>query len=144
MTQGDAAGRVRQVDGRMLFAVLAGLPIALVVEAPARALEFTADLITHANGKTHVSNLYYRDDRWRMEHQDIGPVNVTIVRKDKQVTWLLISRFKHFKEVPYDASHAPKVQETHDAEISRRVIGMNTLDGHPTTRYEVHVTEGEA
>src|SRR2546426_7571903 len=84
MTQSDAARRVRQVDGRMLFAVLAGLSIALVVEAPARALEFTADLITHANGKTHVSNLYYRDDRWRMEHQDIGPVNVTIVRKDKR------------------------------------------------------------
>src|SRR2546426_5387405 len=48
MTQSDAARRVRQVDGRMLFAVLAGLSIALVVEAPARALEFTADLITHA------------------------------------------------------------------------------------------------
>src|SRR2546426_12270406 len=83
-----------------------GLSIALVVEAPARALEFTADLITHANGKTHVSNLYYRDDRWRMEHQDIGPVNVTIVRKDKQVTWLLISRLKQDrKSTRLNSSH---------------------------------------
>jgi len=121
-----------------------GLLLALLVEGPTWALEFTADLITHANGKTHVSNLYYRDDRWRMEHQDIGPVNVTIVRKDKQVTWLLISRLKHFKEVPYDASQAPKVQETLDGEISRSAIGTETLDGHPTTLYEVHAQEGEA
>lgn len=144
MTLGDAARHVRLVDGRMLFAVLVGLLLALVVDAPAWALEFTADLITHANGKTHVSNLYYRDDRWRLEHQDIGPVNVTIVRKDKQVTWLLISRLKHYKEVPYDASQAPRVQETLDGEISRSAIGTETLDGHPTTLYEVHAQEGEA
>ncbi len=71
MTLGDAARRVRPVDGRMLFAVLVGLFLAVMVEGPACALEFTADLIMHANGKTHVSNLYYRDDRWRLEHQDI-------------------------------------------------------------------------
>src|SRR3989442_11836425 len=72
MTLGDAARRVRPVDGRMLFAVLVGLFLAVMVEGPACALEFTADLIMHANGKTHASNLYYRDDRWRLEHQDIG------------------------------------------------------------------------
>src|SRR3989449_7046726 len=98
----------------------------------------------HANGKTHASNLYYRDDRWRLEHQDIGPVNVTIVRKDKQVTWLLISRLKHFKEVPYDASQAPKVQETLDGEISRSAIGGEALDGHPTAPFEGHRQEGGA
>src|SRR5256886_7138535 len=128
----------------MRRAVVVGLISSLFITAPAQALEFSADLIKQANGKTHVSNLYYRDDRWRLEHQDIGPVNVTIVRKDKQVTWLLISRLKHFKEVPYDASQAPKVQETLDGEISRSVIGTETLDGHPTTLYEVHVKEGEA
>src|SRR5438445_3446783 len=116
---------------RMRRAVFLGLIGSLLTMAPAWALEFTADLITHANGKTHASNLYYRDDRWRLEHQDIGPVNVTIVRKDKQVTWLLIFRLKHFKEVPYDASQAPKVQETLAGAGSRSVIVTETLGGHP-------------
>src|SRR2546428_296244 len=66
MTLGDAARRVRPVDGRMLFAVLVGLFLAVMVEGPACALEFTADLIMHANGKTHASNLEYR--RVRMGH----------------------------------------------------------------------------
>ncbi|HZC67398.1 MAG TPA: hypothetical protein VE201_02155, partial [Nitrospirales bacterium] len=136
--------RVRPVSNRLPFTVLAGLLLAFMVEGSVWALEFTADLITRANGKTHVSNLYYRDDRWRLEHQDIGPVNVTIVRKDKQVMWLLISRLKHYKEIPYDASQAPNVQETLDGEISRSAIGTETLDGHPTTLYEVHTQDGKA
>src|SRR5438445_4930258 len=139
MTVGDAARRVRPVDGRMLFAVLVGLFLAVMVEGPACALEFTADLIMHANGKTHASNLYYRVDRWRLEHQDIGPVNVTIVRKGKQVTWLLISRLKHFKEVLYDANKAPKVQETLEGDISRSLIVTETLNAQHKTHHELPV-----
>lgn len=110
---------------------------------PAWGLEFSADQVTRANGKTHLANIFYRDDRWRLEHQEIGPVNVTIVRKDKQVMWMLLSRLKHYKEVPYDAAQAPKVQETLEGETSREAIGKETLDGHPTTLYEVRVKEGE-
>ena len=109
--------------------------------SPAWALEFSGDQIIHANGKTHTANIFYRDDRWRLEHQEIGPVNVTIVRKDKQVMWLLLSRLKHYKEIPYDSAQAPRVQEKLDGEISRDRIGTETLDGHPTTLYEVHVQE---
>ncbi len=123
--------------------ILWALPALLVVHGPVWALEFSADQITKANGKTHVSNIFYRDDRWRLEHQDIGPVTVTIVRKDKQVMWMLISRLKHYKEVPYDPAQAPQVQEMLVGEISRDPIGLETLDGHPTTLYEVRVQEGD-
>ncbi len=122
-----------------------GLWLLLLVGAamPAWGLEFSADQVTRANGKTHLANIFYRDDRWRLEHQEIGPVNVTIVRKDKQVMWMLLSRLKHYKEVPYDAAQAPKVQERLEGETSREAIGKETLDGHPTTLYEVRVKEGD-
>ena len=123
--------------------ILLALLLVLVVRGPAWALEFSADQITKANGKTHVSNIFYRDDRWRLEHQAIGPVNVTIVRKDKGVMWMLISRLKHYKEVPYDTEQDPKVRETLEGEIARHVIGTETLDGHPTTLFEVHVRAGD-
>ena len=42
------------------------------------ALEFTADQITRINGHSRKALIYYRDDRWRLEHFDAGPVNVTI------------------------------------------------------------------
>ena len=126
----------------MLRVILVGVLWAGVSAGPAWALEFSADQITHANGKRHAANIFYRDDRWRLEHQATGPVNVTIVRKDKQVMWLLLSRLKHYKEIPYDAAQAPKVQETLEGEISREAVGKETLDGHPTTLYEIRVKEG--
>lgn len=122
--------------------ILLVLLLVLVVPGSAWALEFSADQIMRVNGKTHVSNIFYRDDRWRLEHQAAGPVSVTIVRKDKQVMWMLLSRLKHYKEMPYNAEQDPKVQETLDGEISRNAIGTETLDGHPTTLFEVHVQTG--
>ncbi|HKN86450.1 MAG TPA: hypothetical protein VJV04_06305 [Nitrospiraceae bacterium] len=105
------------------------------------ALEFSADQITNINGHSRKANIYYRDDRWRLEHHDLNPVNVTIVRKDKQVMWLLLSRMRHFKTVPYDPDQAPKVHEKLDGEVKREEIGTETLDGHPTILYQVTVQE---
>ena len=107
------------------------------------ALEFTADQITRINGHSRKAYIYYRDQMWRLEHHDLGPVNVTIVRKDKDVMWLLLSRMKHFKTVPYDPQQSPKVSEHLEGEVAREEIGTETLDGHPTTLYQVTVREGE-
>jgi hypothetical protein len=102
-------------------------------------LEFSADQFTRIDGHSRKAYLYYRDDRWRLEHHDLNPVNVTIVRKDKHVMWLLLSRMRHFKTVPYDPEQAPKVAEKLPGEVEREEIGTETLDGHPTTLYEVTV-----
>ena len=109
----------------------------------AGALEFTADQVTKINGRTQKSNIYYRDNMWRIEHHTMGPVNVSIVRKDKQVVWLLLSRMKHFKTVPYKAEQDLKVTEHLEGEVSREEIGTETREGHPTTLYEVTVKDGE-
>jgi hypothetical protein len=113
----------------------------LCVALPASALEFSADQITKINGHSQKANLYYRDEMWRLEHQTMGPVNVTIVRQDKQLMWLLLSRLKHFKTVSYDPAQRPKIAERLDGEVKREEIGTETLEGHPTTLYEVTTTE---
>lgn len=123
---------------RWLTTALAAVLWALV-SAGAWALEFSADQITRVNGHSHKANIYYRDDMWRLEHHELGPVNVTIVRKDKQVMWLLLSRMKHFKTIPYDPEQAPKVHETLEGEVAREELGTETLDGHPATLYQVTV-----
>ena len=111
-----------------LLAVLWSLPA-----AEAGALEFTADQITKINGRTQKSNIFYRDNMWRIEHHTMGPVNISIVRKDKKVVWLLLSRMKHFKTVPYQAEQDLKVSERLEGEVSREEIGTETREGHPTS-----------
>jgi hypothetical protein len=110
---------------------------------PAWALEFTADRITKIDGRTGKANIYYRDNMWRIEHHTMGPVNVSIVRKDKQVVWLLLSRMKHFKTLPYSADQDLMVTEKMDGEVSREEIGQETREGHPTILYEVVTKHGE-
>lgn len=129
------------MNPRALCAVLCTIWLAGV--SPAGALEFSADQITKVDGHVRKANIYYRDEMWRLEHHDVGPVNVTIVRKDKQVMWLLLSRMKHFKTVPYDPEQEPKVSERMPGEIAREEIGTEEMDGHPTTLYQVTVQRGD-
>jgi hypothetical protein len=110
---------------------------------PAWALEFTADQVTKIDGHTHKANIYYRDQMWRIEHHSTGPVNVSIVRKDKQVVWLLLSRMKHFKTMPYSPEQDLMVSEKLDGEVSRQEIGTEVREGHPTVLYEVTTKQGE-
>ena len=123
------------------WSLLLGLFICGAIEA--QALEFTADQVTKINGRTQKSNIYYRDSMWRIEHHSMGPVNVSIVRKDKNVVWLLLSRMKHFKTLPYSAEQDLQVSERLEGEVAREEIGTETREGHPTTLYEVTVKQGE-
>ncbi len=115
----------------------------LLSSIPTQALEFTADQITKINGRSQKSNVYYRDNMWRIEHHTMGPVNVSIVRKDKQVVWLLLSRMKHFKTIPYSTEQDLRVGETLPGEVSREEIGQEVREGHPTVLYEVTTKQGE-
>ena len=123
--------------------VLWGAWSLLLVGLPAWALEFTADQVTKIDGRSHKANIYYRDMMWRIEHHSMGPVNVSIVRKDKQVVWLLLSRMKHFKTMPYGPEQDLRVSEKLDGEVSRQEIGKEVREGHPTILYEVTTKQGE-
>jgi len=128
---------------RLICCIVSTLCGLLFAGSPVWALEFTADRITKVDGRTGKAVVYYRDDRWRIEHHAMGPVNVSIVRKDKQVVWLLLSRMKHFKTMPYSAEQDLMVTETLTGEISREQIGTETREGHPTILYEVTTKQGE-
>lgn len=125
---------------RLVFWIACGL---LLVGLPAWALEFTADQVIKIDGRTHKANIYYRDTMWRIEHHSMGPVNVSIIRKDKQVVWLLLSRMKHFKTMPYGPEQDLRVSEKLDGEVSRQEIGTEVREGHPTILYEVTTKQGE-
>jgi len=126
---------------RIITALIVALGIGFY--GAAWALEFTADRITKIDGRTAKAVLYYRDNMWRIEHHTMGPVNVSIVRKDKHVVWLLLSRMKHFKTLPYSADQDLMVSEKLEGEVSREEIGQETREGHPTILYEVVTKHGE-
>ena len=75
------------------------IPLA-VISTPAQGVQFVADQVTQSGGHTYRGSLYYRDDMWRIEHNDPGSVEITIVRKDKGLMWILLSRTRQFATLP--------------------------------------------
>jgi hypothetical protein len=103
------------------------------------ALEFAADRVTRSDQHMNKTRVFYRDDMWRMEHNTSGPVQVTIVRKDRHVVWYLLPSTRHFKTMAFHSDHALMVRPHLEGELSREVVGTQIMDGHPTTLYEVKV-----
>jgi len=116
----------------------------VVIPAPsAWSVEFVADQLTQIGDRTYRGSLFCKDDRWRIEHNSPGSVDVTIVRKDKGLMWLLSARLKQFQTLPVDQDAGLFFHPTLGNEIVREVIGAETLDGHPVTVSQITVREGE-
>jgi len=118
--------------------------LSVVTAVPtAWSVEFVADKLTYIGDRTYRGSLFCRDDMWRIEHNSTGSVEVTIVRKDKGLMWLLSARLKRFQTVPVEKDVRLCVQPMAGKEIAREVIGTEILDGHPVTVSQIMVREGE-
>ena len=114
-----------------------------LITAPVHAVQFVADQVTQSGGHTHRGILYYRDDMWRIEHNDPGSIEITIVRRDKGLMWLLLGRTKRFATLPFDGSTASALEQSMAHEVGRETIGTEVLDGHPTTVFQITAQEGQ-
>ena len=112
------------------MAVMAAAAGLLLDPFPADSTEFMADRLMKRDGRIYKGSLYCKVDRWRIEHNNAGPVDVTIVRKDKGVVWLLMARTRQFKTIPLDASSEPNCQHDLTRETARDPIGTEILEGH--------------
>lgn len=112
------------------------------VSAPATALDFSAERIVKNGESIVTAHVNAKGDRWRFEYTyPQQGANIMIVRKDKQHSWLILSKRRQYLEVPIAADHALTVAENMDGEVSRELVGDETLNGHPTELFEVTVAE---
>ena len=130
----------RIVASKTLFVIFSALAL-FVSSGLSFALEFSADRVTRSGQQMRHQRVFYRDDMWRVEHNLPGAVNVTIVRKDQNLVWHLLPATRHFKTMIFTADYALMVTAHLDGELSRDIVGIQILDGHPTTLYEVTVRE---
>ena len=127
----------------MSIVFLALCVLVTVMTRPAHGVQFIADQVTRSDGHTHRGSLYHRDDMWRIEHNDPGSIEVTIVRKDKGLIWALLGRTKQFATMPFDELMGRTLERSMAHEIGRETIGTEVLDGHPTTLFLVTAQEGQ-
>lgn len=124
------------------------LVIAVVVTAclcgavsQVHAVDFSADMVMTSAGHTNTSKIFVKDKKVRMEQQ--GHPMYTIVRGDKDVSWMVMTDQKAYMESRTDPAQRPATEEKVRGEVSRKLIGNGTVDGRAAKKYEVTYKDGE-
>jgi hypothetical protein len=124
----------------ILASVVAAIAICFAVSA--WAIEFSADVVSTRGGNSMTSKMFIKDKKVRMDGQ--GPQGYSIMRGDKEVVWMVTPAQKSYMEMKVDPARKPKVDEKVEGEVSRKLIGSETIDNHPTQKYEVtYTTKGK-
>jgi hypothetical protein len=92
-------------------------------------------------GEKITGKLYYKPDRFRMEmkaHEDM----IVITRTDKKVAWNIMPAMKMYMEMPFDLKNRPMVEDKFEGETERKLLGSETIDGHPTKKYLITYKSG--
>ena len=133
--------RKRCTSARWLLFCLASVSLGGLTQT-ATALDFSAERIVK-NGKSVVTaHVNAKDDRWRFEFaQPQGGASIIIVRMDRHSSWLILSKRRQYLEVPIARDHQLAVSERMEGELSRELVGDETLNGYPTELFEVTVAE---
>ena len=114
----------------------------VVMADDAPAFDFSAERIVKSGKKAVTAHVNAKDDRWRFEFaQPQGGTSIIIVRMDRQSSWLILSKRRQYLEVPIARDHQLAVSETMEGELSRELVGDQTLNGYPTELFEVTVSE---
>jgi len=126
---------------RKLFFSAAGISFCLLFAAHALAADLSSDVVTTANGQKHTSRIYMQGAKVRMESaQQPG---YSIVRPDREVVWTVMPEQKSYMEMRLDPSRQPRTSEKVQGEVTRKLLGSETVDGHPAQKYEVTYKDRE-
>jgi len=103
------------------------------------AKEMSVTVMSSSGGHTNQSKLYMKADKVRMENEMAGG-SYTIVRRDLKKVWMVMPPSKSYMEMDEGKKEDAAIPEDKvKGEVSRKVIGSETIDGHPCTKYEVTV-----
>ena len=112
----------------MFKKVLTIVSFLLFLSGMAYGFEFSADTIFTAKGAQRMQGkMYFKPDRFRMDMKVHGDMHM-ITRIDKKVIWNVMPAQRMYMEMPFNLQNKPKVDEKFEGEISRKLIGTETVD----------------
>jgi hypothetical protein len=120
------------------FASKAG---AVTLSAP--TVEYSADRIIESEAGTMQGKVYSAKDRERTEMQMQDMQTVMIIRRDKQLGWMLMPMQKMYSEVDF-AQAQQQSGAAPDEQVEITEVGAETVEGHAATKYKMLMKDGSA
>lgn len=109
----------------------------LMCASPVCAQEFSADMVSTMKGKSMTAKIYTSQDKVRMDMAE----STMIIRKDKNLSWVVMPSEKMYMEHPVNMSSAPKVSKSLEGEVERVSMGQETVNGYQTEKFKVTYTD---
>jgi hypothetical protein len=125
---------------KKVFALCAVAAV-LLVGSSASARELSAKMVVKEGGETYISRLYIKGEKYRVEVE--GQKGYSILRTDRNTMWIVLPDQKAYIEVALDPAQKPRVQQRFPNEVGRRLVGTETVNGHPSEKYEVTLKDGD-
>ncbi len=98
--------------------------------------EFSAKMVSTAAGRTATSKVYMKGGKFRFDNEAAG--SYTIARPDLKKVWMVMTAGKSYIETAVAKEQESNIPaDKMKGEVSRKVVGSETIDGHPATKYEV-------
>lgn len=123
-----------------LLAILAVIVFTSPCAMPGFAYDLSADSLLTENGERQKGTIDIKGDKYRIQRN--GESEYILLRHDKNVMWVVVPGEKVYVELPLDPKKTPKIQEKNPGEISRKLIGPEVVNNHPTNKFEITVKEG--
>lgn len=113
----------------------AGLPVPTV--------EYSADRIMETEAGTFEGKVYSAKDKERSETTMQGMTSVMILRRDKQLGYMLMPVQKMYQQMDFAKAQAQTSgQPAEQVEITE--VGSDTIEGQATTKYKLIMKDGSA
>lgn len=116
--------------------------LAFLLVGLAQAAEFRAVTVTKVGNHELQGKLYVKGDKARMEgNTSMGP-SVSILRLDQRVMWILLPGQKTYMEMPIDKAAFDQALKLPENQVTKKLLGTETLHGYETEKYETVVNVG--
>jgi hypothetical protein len=116
---------------------------AIAATLPAPSVEYSADRIIESEAGAMHGKVYSAKDRERTEMQMQGMQTVMIIRRDKQLGWMLLPMQKMYQQMDF-AQAQERSGAAPDDQVEITDVGSETIEGLASTKYRMLMKDGGA
>jgi len=110
---------------------------------PVPSVEYSADRMVETDSGSFEGKVYSAKDRERAETTMQGMQTVMILRRDKQLGWMLMPTQKMYQQLDL-AKARQQSGAAPDGEVEITQVGSESVSGFETTKYKLLMKDGSA
>jgi hypothetical protein len=129
-----------------LLAAVCSVGIITQVEAatlPAPSVEYSADRVMETSSGTFNGKVFATKDKERSETNMGGMQSVMILRRDKQLGWMLMPSHKMYQTMDFAKAQA-QAGAAPDDQVEITEVGTETIEGFSAKKFKMLMKDGSA